>query len=129
MKVDRRAHAFLEIAGEELGAARVLSAKYPRQAAYLAQQAVEKIARAILAQAGIGFGTSHNIGQMAAALPADHPWRPKLIALDRLSPAATSYRYPAPGGRIVPGPPPADLRADLAEVARLREEARKTVKS
>lgn len=126
MTAGRRVAAFLQIAGEELGAARALAGAFPRQAAYLAQQAVEKIARAILAHEGIPFGTSHNIGQMAAALPTDHPWRPKLSALDRLSPAATGFRYPSPGGRLATPPPQADLNADLEQIGRLLQEAMRT---
>lgn len=129
MKPDPRVAAFLEIAGEELGAARALVDGFPRQAAYLAQQAVEKLARAVLAREGIPFGTSHHIGQMAAALPAGHPWRPKLAAFDRYSPAATAFRYPAPGGRIAPPPESARLKADLDEIACLLGEAKRTLKA
>lgn len=120
-----RVAAFLQIAGEELGASGALVKSHPRQAAYLAQQAVEKVARAVLAHEGIPFGTSHNIGQMAAALPAGHPWRPKLAAFDRLSPASTSFRYPTPGGRLAQPPPPAELRRELEQIERLLEEARR----
>src|SRR5262249_21338187 len=42
-----------------------------RQAAYFCQQSAEKIARAILTHEGVLFGTGHNLGQMAAALPSD----------------------------------------------------------
>jgi HEPN domain-containing protein len=129
VSVDRRLAAFLQIAGEELGAARSLAGVFPRQAAYLAQQAIEKVARAVLAHEGIPFGTSHNIGQMAAALPPDHPWRPKLAAFDHLSPAATSYRYPSPGGRLAPAPPAAALKSDLDDIERLLGEARVAFKA
>lgn len=125
MRSDPRVEAFLQIAGEELGAARALADGFPRQAAYLAQQAVEKIARAVLARGQIPFGTSHNIGQMAAALPAGHPWRPRLAAFDRLSPAATSARYPTPGGRLVAPAPSGVLKADLEAIGHLLAEARK----
>jgi len=54
---------------------------------------------------------------MAAALPAEHPWRPRLMAFDRLSPAATRWRYPAPGGRLAPPPSLERLQADAAEIA------------
>lgn len=124
MKGGPRVEAFLRLAGEEVGAARALANPFPRQSAYLAQQAVEKIARAVLASEGIPFGTSHNIGQMAAALPPGHPWRPKIASFDRLSPAATTYRYPTPGGRISTAPSPADLDADIARIERLLKEAR-----
>lgn len=122
--MDRRVEAFLTLAEEEAGAAEQLIDAFPRQAAYQLQQAAEKIARAVLAREGIPFGTSHNLGQMAAALPAGHVWREHLMRFDRLSPAATRYRYPAPGGRLIPPPPEDDLRADLADVHRLIAQVR-----
>lgn len=66
--MNRRAAAFLTLAEEEAGAADQLIDAFPRQAAYQLQQSVEKVARAILAHENIPFGTSHNLGQMAAAL-------------------------------------------------------------
>jgi HEPN domain-containing protein len=122
--MERRVEAFLILAEEEAGAAERLIDAFPRQAAYQLQQAAEKVARAVLAHAGIPFGTSHNLGQMAAALPAEHEWRPLLMQLDRMSPAAARYRYPAPGGRLVPPPAEDTLNADLAEVRGLISHAR-----
>lgn len=118
-----RVDAFLRLAHEELGAAEQLIDAFPRQAAYQLQQAAEKIARAILAQSGIPFGTSHNLGQMAAALPLDHSWRPRLMALDHLSPAATIYRYPSPRGRLPPPPAESELHADQQRLRALLAEA------
>jgi hypothetical protein len=96
---DPRIAGFIALAEDELAAARLLAAGQRRQAAFSLQQAAEKLARAILA-AGIPFGTSHNLGQMAAALPAEHPWRAKIFVLDRHSPAAARFRYPTPGGLL-----------------------------
>ncbi|MBF0374188.1 MAG: HEPN domain-containing protein [Alphaproteobacteria bacterium] len=118
-----RAAAFLRLAHEELGAAERLVDAFPRQAAYQLHQAAEKIARAVLARSGIPFGTSHNLGQMAAALPLDHPWRPRLMAFDHLSPAATVYRYPSPTGRLKPPPEEAALRTDVQRLRTLLAEA------
>ena len=61
----RRIDAFLQLAEEELQAARRLVRQPPRQAAYLMQQCAEKITRAILTDAGVKYGTGHNLGQMA----------------------------------------------------------------
>ncbi len=63
----RRILAFLRLAEEELRAARQLVPQSPRQAAYLNQQCAEKIARAVLTDAGVKFGTGHNLEQMALA--------------------------------------------------------------
>lgn len=128
MSAHERVAAFLQLAQEELAAARALSGTGRRQAAYFCQQTAEKIARAILADAGVLFSTGHNLGQMAAALPHDHPWRSKLNALDKHSPASTRYRYPGPTGRLAEPPRPERLQEDLRELADLLEEARKFVK-
>ncbi len=85
MSVERRIAAFMTIASEELEAAKVLSQVAPRQAAYYVQQAAEKAARAALAKAAVAFGTSHSFEQMALSLPADHPLRARILALDKFS--------------------------------------------
>lgn len=122
--MNRRVAAFLTLAEEEAGAAEQLIDAFPRQAAYQLQQSVEKVARAILAHENVPFGTSHNLGQMAAAIPVGHAWRDALMVFDRLSPAATRYRYPAPGGRIPPPPSGDELHNDLVEIRILIERAR-----
>jgi HEPN domain-containing protein len=124
MSAAERIAAFLQLAQEELTAARSLHATGRRQAAYFCQQSAEKIARAILAHAGVLFSTGHNLGQMAAALPLDHPWRDKLNALDKHSPAATRYRYPGPTGRLAEPPSAERLQEDIREIAALLDEAR-----
>lgn len=59
--------AFLQLAKEELDVASWIVERAPRQCAYLVQQAAEKLARAILTDADVKFGTGHNLGQMAEA--------------------------------------------------------------
>jgi HEPN domain-containing protein len=127
MSAAERIAAFLQLAQEELDSARALRVTARRQAAYFCQQSAEKIARAILTHAGALFGTGHNLGQMAATLPADHPWRDKLNALDKHSPAATRYRYPGPTGRLAEPPSAERLQEDIRELAALLEEARRYV--
>jgi HEPN domain-containing protein len=124
MSADRRIAAFLTLADEELGAARILANGAPRQAAYYVQQAAEKAARAILTAAGIPFGTGHNLGLMASTLPAGHPLKERLAGLDRHSGAATLYRYPSPVGRLPPAPDIATLNADIADLAAFLAEVR-----
>lgn len=111
-----RIAAFLKLADEEMEAARLLGTKATRQSAYLIQQAAEKAVRALLVRARIPFGTGHNLGQMAAALPAEHPLRETVFALDRLSPAATRHRYPSPSGHLAPPPSPQIVSSDIEEV-------------
>ncbi len=119
----RRIDAFLQLAEEELQAARQLVRQSPRQAAYLMQQCAEKITRAILTGAGVKYGTGHNLGQMADALPANHPWIDKILPLDELSPAATRYRYPSTEGRLFEPPDTEHLQQDIENLTDLLKEA------
>jgi len=104
-------------AEEELSAARLLMSGAPRQAAYFVQQAAEKATRAVLTAAGVPFGTSHNLGQMAAALPPAHPMRMAINALDKYSSAATKYRYPSPAGRLANARTSKEVASAIDEVA------------
>ncbi len=124
MSVDRRIEAFLTLADEELRAARLLSIGAPRQAAYYIQQAAEKAARALLTAAGVPFGTGHNLGLMAAALPDGHPLRQRVAGLDRHSAASTLFRYPSPGGRLPPPPDTATVNADITDLDAFLKEAK-----
>ena len=127
MGTAERIAAFLQLAQEELDSARTQRGTARRQAAYFCQQSAEKIARAILTHEGVLFGTGHNLGQMAASLPSDHPWRAKLNALDKHSPAATRFRYPGPTGRLAEPPAAKQLEDDIRELSVLLEEARSFV--
>jgi HEPN domain-containing protein len=60
-------------------------------AALNVQQLVERVARGLMTHEGIPFGTSHNLGQMANALPADHPFRDRIKGFDDLSAAVTAF--------------------------------------
>ncbi len=119
----RRIDAFLRLAEEELQAARQLVQTSPRQAAYLTQQCAEKIARAILTDAGVKYGTGHNLAQMAEALPGEHPWTEKILPLNKFSPAATRYRYPSAEGQLFEPPDTKCLQQDVEELANLLKEA------
>ncbi len=123
----RRITAFLRLADEELLAAGLLIQQAPRQAAYLCQQCAEKIARAVLTDAGVVFGTGHSLEQMAVALPEEHPWIERILALDKHSPAATRYRYPSSTGRLFDLPASQQLQEDVDELKELLEEARRTL--
>ena len=109
-----RIASFIALAEEELSAARLLMSGAPRQAV---QQAAEKATRAVLTAAGVPFGTSHNLGQMAAALPPAHPMRMAINALDKDSSAATKYRYPSPAGRLANARTSKEVASAIDEVA------------
>jgi hypothetical protein len=74
------------------------------------QQVVERVARALLTHAGVAFGTSNNLGQMAEALPLEHPFRERIRAFDAFSSAVTAFRYPTSTGRLQQPPQTGELR-------------------
>jgi hypothetical protein len=77
-----------------------------------------------LTAAGIPFGTGHNFGLIAAALPEGHALKQRVNGLDRHSGAATLYRYPSPAGRLPPVPDAGTLAADIADLAAFLVEVR-----
>ena len=125
---DKRIKAFLQLADEELLAAKLLVRQAPRQAAYLCQQCAEKGARAILTDAGVPFGTGHSLEQMAAALPEAHAWTERIRALEKHSPAATRYRYPSSTGRLFDLPDSQDIQKDVEELMELVADAREALR-
>ncbi len=125
----RRIGAFLQLAEEELLAAKLLMQHAPRQAAYLCQQCAEKVARAVLTDAGVPFGTGHSLEQMAAALPEAHPWIERIRALEKHSPAATRYRYPSSTGRLFDLPASQDIQEDVDELTELVKDARTALRA
>lgn len=120
--------SFFELADDGLKTANILFREDQfRDAAYFAQQVAERVARALLTHAGKPFGTSHNLGQMADALPVDHPFKVRIKAFDQLSPAATKFRYPSPTGRLADPPPIGAIRKTLDDLATLLRDARSYV--
>ena len=103
----KRVKAFLQIAEEELSAAKRLQAPLPRQAQYFLQQPVEKIQqsvekmiRATLEASEIPAGTAHSLSFLAGLLPQSHPLRARFTAFEHLSGAATRNRYPTGTGVV-----------------------------
>lgn len=117
MSDDRRIRTFLELADQELRAARLLAATNPLQAFYMTAQSAEKTVRAILEKEGIPWGTQHSLGAMGAALPEGHPWKKEVLALDRLSSASTRTRYPTARGDLPKTPQADQLAHDIDSVA------------
>jgi hypothetical protein len=73
----------------------------------------------VLTHAGVSFGTSHNLGQMAEAFPVRHPFKERIRAFDALSSAVTAFRYPTSTGRLQQPPQSGELRNAIAEAERL----------
>ncbi len=95
-----RTDAFLKIASEELDAAERLEKFLPRQSAYFLSQSVEKLLRALVEHGGQVAGVTHNLGYLISLLPTDHPLRADFVAVEHLTGASTSSRYPSPTGRL-----------------------------
>ena len=97
--------AFLALARNDLGTARAIIQSFPGNAAFHCQQAAEKLVKAVLVREGIREGIRlHRIGDLAAMLPDEHPWRSELEGLDQFSDAATAYRYPGMNGMLADPP-------------------------
>jgi hypothetical protein len=80
-----------------------------------------KLLRAVLEHEQIVASPTHSLRQLAQLLPKDHRWRDAFDELDRISSAATRYRYPTSAGNIID----ADeglTSTDLANVEKLSRE-------
>jgi HEPN domain-containing protein len=128
MSVPRRIAAFLELAAQDVEAARTLATKNNRYAAYHCQQAAEKLIKAVLLHRGIESGIEHRLDILVDELPDSDPWKARLRPLEIYSPYATTYRYPTPGGRIVAAPDMAQVAKDADLLEALIEDARTSLK-
>jgi HEPN domain-containing protein len=116
--VNRRAAHLRTLAEEELACARRLLEEHPRQAAYLLQQAAEKLGKALLLEAGVEPPHSHAIGYLASHLPFGTREAARLAALDDLTVYAIIARYPI-GDDLQPPPAVEHLKQRAAAVAEL----------
>lgn len=116
MSAERTIANFLRIAAEDLAGARVLADAGNRNAAYLAEQAAEKVIRAILTSEGVHAGVGHDLRQMVSLVPEINPLKRLLVVVVPLAAYATAYRYPT-SARIPPGPPSDVLAGHLAAVS------------
>lgn len=96
MSVPRRIAAFLDLASQDVDAARTLATTKNRYAAYHCQQAAEKLIKAVLLHRGLEAGTEHRLDVLVDELPNDDCWKADLRPLEIYLPYATTYRYPTP---------------------------------
>jgi HEPN domain-containing protein len=82
-------------------------------AAYLVQQAAEKIAKALLAHAGRLVTKEHRLAFNIQSL-VDDPQRDALKQFTRYDAYATTARYPYPNGDLFPAPNIDELKVDVA---------------
>lgn len=92
----------------------------PETAAFLCQQAAEKLVKAVMILHGIEPRKQHDIGDLIAALPAAAVARYRLAPLAELTEYAFAFRYADWRGPAVAVPAPADLAARIEEMARIR---------
>lgn len=78
--------SYLKLASKDLKASRLLVGEHRRAAAFWAEQAAEKLLKAVLATEDVPFQPYDvRIGRMADALTAGHRWRDAFISFDHLS--------------------------------------------
>jgi HEPN domain-containing protein len=121
----RRVQSFMTLAKEEETAARKLAVDLPRQAAFFAQQSVEKLLRAVIEAEDLKAGISHNIRDLAGILPESNPLRLLFVEHDELSAAATRYRYPLGSGGLASPSQSDELLAEVDRISALRTEVRR----
>ena len=128
MSAQRRIDAFFMLADRGLRTANVLFRENLFEDATLyVQQVVERVARALLTHAGVAFGTSHNLGQMAEALPLEHPFRERIRAFDAFSSAVTAFRYPTSAGRLQQPPQTGELHRAIEEAEQLVRDSKEYI--
>lgn len=115
----------LRIAREDLDGATVLAPRGNRNAAYLCEQAAEKVIRAVLTSESKHAGIRHQLDEMVNLVPDENPLKPGLRQIEQLAAYATAYRYPTPVGRIPDGPPGTELATLIKKVDAALSEAAK----
>ena len=108
--------AMLRIASHDLDGARLLNQAGNRNAAYLCEQAAEKVIRAVLTSEGVQAGIRHELPDMVDQVSDENPIKPALRAIEHLAAYATAFRYPSPRGRIRSTPTIAELETDIAKI-------------
>ena len=64
-------------------------------AAYMCQQAAEKLVKGLLVAAGVGFARTHDMARLGDLAAAHYPARRELLAATgRLTAWSSAYRYP-----------------------------------
>jgi HEPN domain-containing protein len=89
------------------------------RAAFLIQQAAEKLVKAALIAHGIEFRRTHDVAELVDDLPGDAPQRPLMVPLARFTDYATVFRYPSEQ-QEEPIPTVADIEAWADEIRLLK---------
>ena len=82
MSADLVISGYVRIAKQDLDGARLLNRAGNRNAAYLCEQAAEKLIRAVLTSEGIQGGVRHELPDMVAKIVDENPvklWVPAIL--------------------------------------------------
>ncbi|HLJ63979.1 MAG TPA: HEPN domain-containing protein, partial [Stellaceae bacterium] len=119
----KRAQSLIVIAEKDLSHATDVLRTHPQHAAFSAQQAAEKLMKAVLEREGVSYpSTTHQLFELVSLIPKTNPFRADLMPLGPLTTAATKYRYPTPRGEAPEDPDPDEIENDLARIRRLLPE-------
>lgn len=89
-----------------------------RNAAYLAEQALEQCIRAVATSEAIHIERhdAHQLDKIVRRFPAENPLTDSIRQLTWLEAYATVFRYPTATGRIAPAPPIAKVSVALDRI-------------
>ena len=115
---------FLKTAERDIAGVDLLLPDLPDLAAFHAQQAAEKLARAVCLHEGLPDLRTHDITRITEQLAQEHPLRKSLVKLDSLTGAATAWRYPDAEGEFPRPPEPSEIQAALRQIKSIQAEIR-----
>ena len=113
---------FLKTAERDIAGTERLLPDLSDLAAFHAQQAVEKLARAVCLHEGLPDLRTHDITRITEQLPREHPLKKSLAKLDSLTGAATAWRYPDAEGGFPRSPEPSEIQAALEQIKNIQVE-------
>lgn len=115
---------FLKTAERDIAGIECLLPDLPDLAAFHAQQATEKLARAVCLHEELPDLRTHDITRIAEQLDQEHPLRKSFIKLGSLTGAATAWRYPDAEGGFPRPPEPSEIQAALKQIKSTEAEIR-----
>lgn len=101
--------------------ARLLAESGSRNAAYLSEQAIEQVVRALATSEAIHIERhdAHQLDKIVRRFPDDHAEKTALKSVVWLEAYATTFRYTMPSGQIPRAPDEAKLRDAIDDISNL----------
>ena len=99
----------------------LLAGSGSRNAAYLSEQALEQVVRALATSEAIHIERhdAHQLDKVIRRFPEDNAEKPALKSFAWLEAYATTFRYPSPSGRIPPAPDKQKLEEAIDGISKL----------